>query len=49
MSIEQIIEEIKLRLSMKFGTYTEKDQIKVGDVFRLINQIGEEIIESEPK
>jgi hypothetical protein len=39
----QFIEEIKLRLSIHFGTYTDKDIIKISDVFKLIDSIGEQI------
>ena len=39
----QFIDEIKLRLSIHFGTYTDKDTIKISDVFKLITNIGEQI------
>lgn len=49
MNREQIVAEtvrkVQEGVAMHFGTYTDKDEVKVLDVVRLINQITEEILE----
>ena len=44
---EKTEENIKLRLAMHFGTYTDKDTVKIADVFKLIDQIAKEMLEGE--
>lgn len=33
------------KVAMHFGTYTNKDMVKVSDVFKLMNQIAEKMLE----
>ena len=35
------------KLSLHFGTYTDKDEVKVVDVFKLINQFANEALENK--
>lgn len=44
---EAILEYVKLLFSMRFGTYTEHDTVKITEVFNLLNEI-EEILTEEP-
>lgn len=44
---EKTEENIKLRLAMQFGTYTDKDTVKIADVFRLIDQISKDMLEGD--
>lgn len=37
------VSEIRARVAVHFGTYCEKDQVKIADVFRLIDQIAREM------
>lgn len=54
MDREQIVNEIKVDLVQKiredvaihFGTYTDKDMVKISDVAKLIYRITEEILEN---
>jgi hypothetical protein len=39
------VHKIQDRLAMHFCTYTEKTEIKVVDVFKLMRQIAEEVLE----
>lgn len=39
--------DIQTRVAVHFGTYTDKDVVKVADVFKLINQIALEILEAD--
>lgn len=39
--------DIQTRVAVYFGTYTDKDVIKVADVFKIINRIVLEILEAE--
>lgn len=41
-----IVRKIKEDVAIYFGTYTDKDEVKVSDVIRLINRISEEILEA---
>ena len=41
------IEKVKLRLSMRFGTYTDKDMTPIKELFGLIDQIAKEMKEGE--
>lgn len=49
--MEQIVVDTVRKMqegvAMHFGTYTDKDEVKVLDVVRLINRIAEEILENE--
>lgn len=40
-----IVRKIQEDVAIYFGTYTDKDEVKVSDVIRLINRISEEILE----
>lgn len=39
------VDEVKLRLAMRFGTYTDKDMTPIEDLFSLIDQIAEKMKE----
>lgn len=41
------LEKIKIQFAMRFGTYTDKDQVKIADVFMLLDQIPKEMLEGE--
>jgi hypothetical protein len=41
------VSEIRARVAVHFGTYCEKDQVKIADVFKLIDQIAKEMMEGE--
>ncbi len=41
------VRKIQDKMAMRFGTYTAKDEVKVLDVVRLINQITEDMLEEE--
>lgn len=38
------LENIKIEFAMRFGTYTDKDQVKITDVFTLLDQIAKEML-----
>ncbi len=40
-----IVRKMQEDVAIYFGTYTDKDEVKVSDVIRLINRISEEILE----
>jgi uncharacterized coiled-coil DUF342 family protein len=40
-----VVKKIQDRLAMRFGTYTDKTEVKVMDVFKLMSQIAEEMLE----
>lgn len=40
-----VVKKMQDRMMMHFGTYTDKTEVKVMDVFRLMGQIAEEILE----
>ena len=42
-----VVRKMQDLLAMHFGTYTAKDEVKVLDVVRLINQITEDMLEEE--
>jgi predicted transcriptional regulator len=42
---EETVRQIQDRMVMHFGTYTDKTEIKVVYVFKLVEQIAEEILE----
>lgn len=39
------VRDIETMFAVHFGTYTEKDKVKIADVFRLLNRISNEILE----
>ena len=39
------LQKIKVQLALHFGTYTDKDEVKVSEVFKLIDQITSKILE----
>ena len=41
------VSDIRARVAVHFGTYTDKDQVKIADVFKLIDQIAKEMLEGE--
>ena len=41
----ETLSDLQTRFAMHFGTYTEKDTIKVNDVFKLLSKFKEEILE----
>lgn len=41
------VSEIRARVAVHFGTYCDKDQVKIADVFKLIDQIAKEMLEGE--
>jgi len=43
--IADTLQKMQDKFAMHFGTYTDKDVVKVLDVIRLVNQIAEEILE----
>ena len=45
--IAEIISKLKIRLSLHFGTYTSDDTIKISELFSIIEQMGEDIINNE--
>lgn len=42
-AVEIVVAEMKLNMTLHFGTYTDKDTIKVRDVFEVIDRIAEAI------
>jgi phosphate uptake regulator len=40
-----VVRKIQGRMMMHFGTYTDKTEVKVVDVFKLMGQIAEEMLE----
>ena len=42
--IADTLSELKIRLTIEIGTYCNDDTMKVADMFKLINQITEDII-----
>lgn len=40
-----VVKKIQDRLAMRFGTHTDKTEVKVMDVFKLMSQIAEEMLE----
>ena len=40
------VNELQTRVAVCFGTYTDKDTVKVSDVFKLIDQIAKEMLET---
>ena len=39
------MQRLQEKVALHFGTYTLKDEVKVLDVIKLINQIAEEMLE----
>lgn len=39
------MQRIQTKFAVHFGTYTDKDEVKVADVFRLLKQFTEEMLE----
>lgn len=40
-----VVKKMQDRMVMHFGTYTDKTEVKVADVFKLMGQIAEEMLE----
>lgn len=43
--IADTVREIQTRFSVHFGTYTDKDMTPIIEVFRLLDQIAQEMLE----
>lgn len=39
------IRDFQNKVAMHFGTYTDKDEVKILDVVKLMNQIAEKMLE----
>lgn len=44
-SIADTVEDLRTLFAVHFGTYTDKDTVKIADVFRLLDQIAKEMVE----
>jgi hypothetical protein len=41
------VQEMQLRFARHFGTYTDKDEVKILEVFRLLSKFANEIMEDK--
>ena len=39
------VSELQTRVAVHFGTYTDKDTVKISDVFKLIDEIAKEMFD----